>query len=245
MKKIITLVLVMIMFLQVPSYSLDTFSLKIVDFDIEINNVMIEKDKSQYPIFTYKELVYLPLTWQNLKALGLDVKFNSVNVFISNSEELAEGYINGEESKLFPETIIAVLPERNIYINDLILENEKEDYPVLEYKGVIYIPMSESFARELLSIDIEFSDEEGLKINSDSSLEIDDDISKTDLQIRNKQIIKDALNLEMSIIARFKDTEATYTLDNAKVYLLVIDEFTTIGLFQYNDGDSYVEYEGV
>lgn len=241
MKKIFTLLLTMIICLQVPSYALETFDLKVVDFEVEINDVMVETNKSQYPILTYKQLTYLPMTWQNIQSLSLNVKFDSTNVFISKAEEIASGYTNGEELKTFPESVSAVLPARNIYINDVILENESEEYPILEYKGVLYLPMSDAFANKLLDIDVKFTAQSGLKVNSDLDIDISatESLSTTEIQIGNKKIITDALNLEMSLLGRLKDEEATVIYDNAKEYTIEIDNSQLIGIYKWDSGDRY------
>lgn len=239
MKKIFTLLLTMIICLQVPSFALETFELEVVNYEIEINDVRLETNKSQYPILNYKEVTYLPMTWQNLQSLSLNVKFDSTNVFISKAEEMASGYTNGEELKAFPESVSAVLPERNIYINDVILENKIQEYPILEYKGVLYLPMSDSFANKLLGIKLSFNTVSGLKINSDLQVTLTNDLSASEMQIKNKTIIKDALNLEMSVLGRLKDEEPTRVYDTAKEYTLTIDDTQVIGIYKWDSGDRY------
>ncbi|MGB3367192.1 MAG: M6 family metalloprotease domain-containing protein [Acidaminobacteraceae bacterium] len=239
MKKIITLLIFIIMFLQVPSYALETFNLKVVDTELEINDVIVEPGRSQFPILTYKEVIYLPMTWQNIQSLSIDVKFDSTNVFISKSQKIASGYVNGDEIQAFPESVNAVLPARKIYINNIILENDQEEYPLFEYKGVLYLPMSDRFAVKLLDLDLKFTKESGLKVNSDLEVAKVEELNSIDIQIENKKIIKDALNLEMSVLARLKDEEATIVYDSAKEYTIEIDNSQVIGLYKWDSGDRY------
>lgn len=241
MKKILIVLVTLIIYLQIPSYAIETFELTLVDYDIEINDVMLEKSKSQYPLLNYNKVTYLPMTWQNLKSLALSVKFDDTNVYITKEELRGDGYINGEESKTFPNTISVVLPERTIYVDDEIFENSSMEYPIFEYQGVLYIPMSDYFAKELLKIDLVFTPESGLKINCglEKIAKKDEDLSAIEIQNKNKQIITDALNLEMSLLGRLDGAEPTAVYESAKEYTITIDNLETVGLYKWDSGDRY------
>jgi len=180
-------------------------------------------------------------------------------------EKITSGYKNGEELKAFPETVSGVLPTKNIYVNDVILENGSADYPILEWNGVFYIPMSYAFASTLLDIDLKFTAESGLKINSDLDIDvpvaesssteessstteissIEESSSTAESQIENKKIITDALNLETSLHGRLKDEEPTVVYDDAKEYTLEVDNSELIGIYKWDSGDMYAgQFEG-
>lgn len=244
MKKIFTLLITLFICLQVPLYALDTLDLEIVNFNIEINDVLVEKEKSQFPILMYNEIVYLPMTWQNLQALGLKVQFESNSVYINKVKEVVAGYSNGEENSNFPEVISLALPERKIYINDILLENEKVEYPILEYNGLFYLPMSDEFVEDMLGIDLEFSSTAGLFINSEFDFEEElvtkNEITNTSIQIENKKIITDALNLEISTLELLKDDQPTIIYDTAKEYTRINEYSQRVGIYKWDSGDRYV-----
>jgi len=73
MRKIIIIILMMM-----PVCYSET-SVTVPEFDVMINGVVIDKESSTYPIFTYKSITYIPLTSDYIDGFGLQLEFTPVN----------------------------------------------------------------------------------------------------------------------------------------------------------------------
>ena len=71
MKKGLLVVLLLIMITSV-SYA-EEVVVVLPDFDVLLNGSKIENIKEPYPFIHYKDITYMPLTWEMAAALGLQV----------------------------------------------------------------------------------------------------------------------------------------------------------------------------
>ena len=79
MKKIF-LILVLMLLLINAVHAEDTVTVKIVEYNVEVNDVLILTEESQYPVLSYKNITYFPMTSDYLKGLGLSLSFSSNDI---------------------------------------------------------------------------------------------------------------------------------------------------------------------
>lgn len=118
----------------------------IPDYECMINDSSVYYKDSVYPLLSYKDVTYFPLTYDYCRSLNLTSSF-------SESEGLFISYIPTYNNSLpvYDTTVNPVyneaeLPEYPIYINGRKIDNSKEEYPLLNFRGVTYFPMTYSFA---------------------------------------------------------------------------------------------------
>jgi hypothetical protein len=117
-------------------------------FDVTVNGTKINTQMSKYPVMVYKDITYLPMTWNYTQALGLDTSW-SPNTGFSIRKGKKTPTMLQQESGVTSTTIRAKFPEYNVFVNDSWVDNSKEDYPILTYNDVTYIPMTSQYAAQL------------------------------------------------------------------------------------------------
>ena len=140
-------------------------------FPIQINGQTMEQTYSQYPFLYYKDVTYLPLTWNNVEALGLRYYWSEeqgLQIFSNRdtpppvretppAEDLTE-------AGNFNRTYTAQLAQGPIRIGEVSIDNLTEPYPLLVFREVTYMRLTWHFVHDLLQLDIRWSEEEGLHL---------------------------------------------------------------------------------
>ncbi|GAA3410494.1 hypothetical protein GCM10020370_55010 [Paenibacillus hodogayensis] len=134
-----------------------TFEVQRPDVTVYVNKERLNNSTAKYPVFTYKDILYFPMTWSYTQALGIDTGWNATTGFsIGKSDKQAE--------KLTPDTgasgakLRAKYPDFNITINGSWLDNANEPYPVLVMNDITYFPMTWKFAVDELGLSLESKD---------------------------------------------------------------------------------------
>lgn len=138
---------------------------KIAPFYTQIEDVSVDNRYVEYPLITYKDVTYFPMTYDLCTMLGLSVGFDSQQgLFITKHyHEMEYDYV----PRLFgydgvineKDEYNAVIPTYPVYLNGIRIDNTKEEYPLLNFRNVTYFPMTWRFAYEELNFDITFSQE--------------------------------------------------------------------------------------
>lgn len=119
----------------------------IPDYEIELFGGPIYYRDSLYPFISYKDITYFPMTYDYCRALGLSTYWHADDgLYIAHTGvkatlpiyETANNY-----SKLWAE-----YPSYNIYVNGKAIDNLELDYPLLNFRGVTYFPMTHDFSKE-------------------------------------------------------------------------------------------------
>lgn len=130
---------------------------KMPKFQIYLNDELIDNARSKYPVFVYKNIAYFPMTWNYAQALGIKTEWNAKTGFSVSRTDNLPAPLKQEEGTPPESKIYAKMPEFNIYVNDQIIDNTSEEYPVLVYNHITYFPMTWKFAVEELELKIKFA----------------------------------------------------------------------------------------
>ncbi|WP_282942958.1 YHYH domain-containing protein [Paenibacillus sp. RC67] len=100
----------------------------------------------EYPFFLYNDIIYAPLNYDMCSTLTIENTWsNEVGLSLRKTDtEIGEGvhFQRIESSSTQPTKMYAHLPTFNIFVNDVWVDNENEEYPFLVYKDVTYYPMT-------------------------------------------------------------------------------------------------------
>lgn len=70
--------------------NLNSYTAAIPDFDIEINGKTVDNSKAEYPLLSFRNVTYFPLTWEyGVNEFGWDYHFDSKNGLVINSPNAA------------------------------------------------------------------------------------------------------------------------------------------------------------
>lgn len=136
----------------------------IAPFYTEIDYMSVDNRYVQYPLITYKNITYFPMTFDLCGRLGLMSTYtNQDGLYITRtttSFDVNGNYFGGSAKNSYNTKYDAYIPEYPVYLNGIYIDNKKEEYPLINFRAITYFPMTWRFAYEELSFDIEWSEKE-------------------------------------------------------------------------------------
>ena len=122
----------------------------IPDYEVVINGSPIYYYDSIYPMLSYKDITYFPMTYDYCRALSLSTSWvEGKGLYIVYQPESAP--LPVYETTTNKKKNTAVIPEYPIYVNGREIDNKNEEYPLLNFRGVTYFPMTWDYAHEEFS----------------------------------------------------------------------------------------------
>lgn len=161
---ILTVIGVILLFFSVRAYAAEPVEVTIVQTPVQIARIGVYSPQVEYPVIFYKDICYIPMTYNLCENMDLAVGFDvEKGLFItkhhiSNKEnKLPFGRINYKNDTTVKHT--AYIPEYPIYLNGVLIDNSKEEYPILNFRDITYFPLTYRFATEEFDIQIRQSEQ--------------------------------------------------------------------------------------
>ena len=167
MKKL-SLCLFIFITLFAAAYFAEDAAVTLCPFPVTVNGQEVNLKSSEYPFITYRDITYMPLTYDMCRFAGISLSDMSDGYFISASLPEISGF-SSQTAQV--KSVTAQFPERPAYIMENRLENyyRDADYPVLMYNGIVYMPLTWHVAVDLFDWDLSFTGR-GLEIDTSSSV---------------------------------------------------------------------------
>lgn len=137
-------------------------------FPIKLNGNKVENQYREYPLLVYKDITYFPMTWYDSRLLGLRTEWTQNDGLKIVKGNVTSSFVPDRTSHTNSSSYKATVPTFEITINGGTVDNSKEEYPLLNYKDVIYFPLTWKFAHVEFGWDYVWSDSEGLSITSNN-----------------------------------------------------------------------------
>lgn len=169
--KLMTLVLALpiIMSSITPASAQNQLSVttKLPQFPVQVNGILIDTKHAKYPLLLYKDITYFPMTWDYTRALGLNVGWDPDSGLEINQDAPANDW-SQDSSGLneFQYSYEAVLPTYPIRVNGQIIDNAQEEYPILNFRGITYFPMTWRFTHDTFHLNTNWDAMSGFKIGN-------------------------------------------------------------------------------
>ena len=139
-------------------------NIRIAPFHTEIENVSVDNRYVEYPLITYNDITYFPMTYNLCAFLGLRSGFDTEKglyiTSIPSGYNSSDPLFGGKAVNSLSRSYKAVIPSYPVYLNGQRIDNSQEQYPLLNFRNITYFPMTWHFAYEELCFDITWSDEE-------------------------------------------------------------------------------------
>lgn len=163
----ITVILTLTVLLGINAYASAPEEVKLPQFDVTINDVVIDNDMREYPFIVYKDITYFPMTYYDCRYLGVATSWDSKKGLSVWTDDITGSYYDylGDEVNRLTDT--AIVPTYDIRINGQEIDNEAERYPLLSYRNVTYFPLTWRYAHDSFGWKYNWSDK-GLEIASDN-----------------------------------------------------------------------------
>ncbi|SFK82613.1 hypothetical protein SAMN03159341_101757 [Paenibacillus sp. 1_12] len=148
--------------------------LTLPSFSIQINGQPVDNAHLKYPFFVYNDITYLPLTWEVTQSLGLNLVYSEGGLTLLKGGGQRSGGWLGWKKERFPldtsgsnnpkQNYTAAMPSFGLAINDSLIDNGQEPYPLLVWNDVTYMPLTWKYAHDLLDLGLRWDKEKGLQI---------------------------------------------------------------------------------
>jgi hypothetical protein len=171
LKKTTIFMVILVMFFSLGvSFSEDNtenVDIEVITFSVNINGESIDNMHSDYPLISYKDITYFPMTWDFSQSLGLETSWSAANGLsiksISTRAQLKQSLNSNNENVQLK---MASKPRFKITIDGMDIDNSTEMYPILVYRDITYFPLTWKFAVETFGWDYNWSNEKGLEISA-------------------------------------------------------------------------------
>lgn len=173
-RKVIFSIFIMIC-VSANGYAFNEDLVTIPSFNIVLNKKAINNNDRVYPFLMYKDITYMPLSWDITQFMGIKTIYNKSAsydkdiMYIGNSNSRTELFNPVELSvgDILYDNKVQQVPYE-VYVNDVgcPINNDIEEYPILNFKGVTYIPLTYRLSVEVFDWDYYFDSEKGLFIDS-------------------------------------------------------------------------------
>lgn len=122
-------------------------------FPVTLNGVVMEQQYAQYPLLVYKDITYVPMTWEETRLLGLETTYTQADGLGVNKAAVvqAQSVLQGEYEPYKADTANgakhqATVAAGTIHVNGKSIDNSAEEYPLLLYRDITYFPLTWRFA---------------------------------------------------------------------------------------------------
>lgn len=131
--------------------------------NVKINGNVVNNASLKYPLISYNNITYFPLTYRNKMSLGLthESRYGTIYITTGNSSSYTAD-IEGDSA--VGKSVTVTVEAQHFYIDGDLYFND-ESWPLLRYNDIIYIPMTYDLANTL-KLNISWSQEDGLSVSS-------------------------------------------------------------------------------
>lgn len=198
---------------------------------VQINGITVNSKTSEYPLLVYKNITYMPMTYDYCNLLGLESNWTKEEGFIVSLRKSNIIPIVSEDKATYssPSWATAVITDAPITLNGRKIDNAKEPYPFLRYKDVTYFPLTFQFLKEEFNIYTNFLPDLGLAVYSENKYYYQYYAAGSKLQSTDLRI--SSILYEMTAITISDGTE-NYPANNVRQYNFYTPDVTMTHDFQ-------------
>ncbi len=193
MRRYVQVFLVLMMFLStaVVTYAGSNIQVNTLNREIVVNGENVANYCTDYPYFEYESTIYAPLAEENCNILGLSVVREEPNSIVL--KEITPIQMNYHSSEIKQNALVldatisnkAVEIQKNNgnggYQTTILTSEMTQGKPLLEYNGVVYLPLTDKVIDVALSWGKVYDDYTGLYLGTlesrDNAVEIDENES--------------------------------------------------------------------
>lgn len=143
-------------------------SVELPSFEVVLNGNKIDNQYREYPLFVYKDITYVPMTWYDSRLLGLETEWESQSGLSIKKGKVVSTYEPYHTKRRNSNRLQATIPNFDITVNGEEINNAKEKYPLLSYHNITYFPLTWRFAHDEFGWAYEWDQSKGLIITSDN-----------------------------------------------------------------------------
>ena len=139
-------------------------------FTVSVNGVVRDNTYAKYPYIYYNGITYCPMTYFESRFLGLEINWSQDGgLVISKNETVVQDHSETEVLNVANKGKMSafIITDEKIVINGVQLDNSTEEYPVLRFRDVTYLPLTWRFTVDEFGWENSYSATDGLSIYSE------------------------------------------------------------------------------
>ena len=142
----------------------------VVTGKVTLNGQVIDNKNAKYPLLTYSNITYFPMTYHLSRFMGVETDWNNARPSrsISTAGGAQSAYV-AEPGKAPKGSVSVTLPSYRISVNGALIDNKEATYPIFNYNGVTYFPLTFRYAYESFGWGYQWDAENGLRIDTTSA----------------------------------------------------------------------------
>lgn len=134
---------------------------------VTINGCAIDNSTAQYPLLVYRDITYFPMTYHLCRFLGLTTEWDDVSRTLTITRTGGTGdYVPDTGHGRKSGSVSVTRVDYPVVVNDETADGGQ--WPLLNYGGVTYFPLTWAFAVDAFGWDYAWSPELGLRVDSSS-----------------------------------------------------------------------------
>jgi hypothetical protein len=115
----------------------NSVNITIPSFNVTVNDRAVDSTLLQYPMIVYNDISYFPLTWNWCRELGLVSSYtNEDGLYIANYARESQNTLDDGSYQAAGTQYTAVIPTYPVYINGQQINNNQEEYPLLNFRNI-------------------------------------------------------------------------------------------------------------
>lgn len=135
---------------------------------VTINGHAIDNSTAQYPLLVYKDITYFPMTYYLCRNLGLTTHWdNGSRTLCITPNGISAQYVADTGHTPKRGTVAVTRADYTVLVNTEKVDSSRAKWPLLNYSGVTYFPLTWAFAVEKFGWDYHWDEENGLRIDSE------------------------------------------------------------------------------
>ena len=141
----------------------------VVTGKVTLNGQVIDNKNAKYPLLTYSNITYFPMTYQLSRFMGVETDWNNAAKSLNITAGGAQSAYVAETGKAQRGSVAVTLASYKISVNGAPINNREEKYPIFNYNGITYFPLTWAYAVDSFGWSYQWDAVNGLRIDTSSA----------------------------------------------------------------------------
>ena len=141
----------------------------VVTGKVTLNGQVIDNKNAKYPLLTYSNITYFPMTYQLSRFMGVETDWNGAAKSLNITAGGAQSAYVAETGKAQRGSVAVTLASYKISVNGAQINNKEEKYPIFNYNGITYFPLTWAYAVDSFGWSYQWDAVNGLRIDTSSA----------------------------------------------------------------------------
>ena len=141
----------------------------VVTGKVTLNGQVIDNKNAKYPLLTYSNITYFPMTYHLSRFMGVETDWNNAAKSLNITAGGAQSAYVAETGKAQRGSVAVTLASYKISVNGAQINNKEEKYPIFNYNGITYFPLTWAYAVDSFGWSYQWDAVNGLRIDTSSA----------------------------------------------------------------------------